>query len=101
MKQWGKRYTTELGAQANEKAHQIMPWLLLGVLVASIILMAAKQTTIGFGLIGLDFFFLADYWTVSLAHRRLFFVWSFLLGTLAAAIVSAVGLFVLGVIFHQ
>ncbi|WP_203641524.1 hypothetical protein [Levilactobacillus andaensis] len=50
---------------------------------------------------GLDFFFLADYWTVSLAHRHLFFIWSILLGALAAAVVSVLGLFILSVIFHQ
>ncbi len=77
-----------------------MPWLMLGILI-SIILMAVNQPNLGFGLYGFDFFFLADYWTVSLAHRKLFFVWSALLGILAATVVSVLGLFILSVIFHQ
>lgn len=101
MKQWGNKYTTELGAQATGKTHQHMLWLMLGVLAVSIILMAVKQPGLGFSLYGLDFFFLADYWTVSLAHRNLFFIWSILLGTLAAAVVSAIGLFILSIIFRQ
>jgi len=101
VKQWGKKYTIELGAQATGKTHQHMRWIMLGVLAVSILLMALNQSGLGFSLYGLDFFFLADYWTVSLAHRHLFFIWSILLGTLAAAVVSVLGLFILSVIFHQ
>lgn len=101
MKQWGDKYTAELGAQATGKTHLYMLWIILGILVISIILMAINQSGLGFSLYGLDFFFLADYWTVSLAHRHLFFIWSILLGTLAAAVVSVIGLFILSVIFHQ
>lgn len=95
----GPRWTQAVANQYSVKTLKIIPYGMLAVLVICLVLAGLGATNLSFSLLTLDFFMLADYFTVRLTQRRIQVILSGILGTLGAAIIFGVITLALGLLF--
>jgi len=96
----GAYWTKTIANQYSQNTLKKIPYIILIVLLVCIGISIAGYSSAGFGILSLDFLFLADFFTVKLARRNIHFIISGLVGTLGAAVIYGIIALVLGLLLN-